>query len=572
MVVVSGEDGVPLLPLTSHNRQLETLRKVQQARDIEAGRTDADVILAERGFDDDIDGEFLLHASPKQRRKTILVIEDGCLMVLDYLQIYALIMAMALRWPWPTDWLYSTRFLFLFNLDIWEFLKVNTAGVLTAARDGFIDSSLIRFDYRILLLFWAVLSFVSVATYVGFYLGMNYQKKYNFMLQVAKLKRVFVMLAEIFAVPLGVAFAKVFHCNADGNMDVHNETECGSIEHIAYACVGIVVVSGIFILLPIWMILKIRGQIFSYKSERHEGYMQLKESEYAHSLDLIWAFNLYHLFSSFRLFWVYYRPVMFLLKLAFILAYGTLLWYPTWQVGCFAVPILLMFVVSLVKWPFRVTSFNPQLSITLFCLLLLASLGVVQNAESSDSVFFQPTFLVSELLVVNCFWLGFTFLWSAYILLRYSGLLCKSRPLWPQMDNSRCEKMAENTRKYLRALLCGRVVLEQALTTSKLFSPAHEVSRQIQIINAYCREAELLDDPIHDALWDLLDELLEAHATIAPFSLFAESVKPSIRVTAKELMKLLPSFKERLAQREYDFILVSPMKKRMLLKMYALGK
>lgn len=134
------------------------------------------------------------------------------------------------------------------------------------------------------------------------------------------------------------------------------------------------------------------------------------------------------------------------------------------------------------------------------------------------------------------------------------------------------KKMAENTRKYLRALLCGRVVLEQALTTSKLFSPAHEVARQIQIINAYCREAELLNDPIHDALWDLLDELLEAHATVAPFSLFAESAKPSIRMTAKELMKLLPSFKERLAQREYDFILVSPMKKRMLLKMYAIGE
>ncbi|PIK62587.1 hypothetical protein BSL78_00483 [Apostichopus japonicus] len=69
---------------------------------------------------------------------------------------------------------------------------------------------------------------------------------------------------------------------------------------------------------------------------------------------------------------------------------------------------------------------------------------------------------------------------------------------------------------------------------------------------------------------DLLDELLEAHATIAPFSLFAESVKRSIRVTAKELMKLLLLQRET-GSEEYDFILVSPMKKRMLLKMYALG-
>ena len=42
-----------------------------------------------------------------------------------------------------------------------------------------------------------------------------------------------------------------------------------------------------------------------------------------------------------------------------------------------------------------------------------------------------------------------------------------------------------------------------------LFAPAHELSRQIQIINAYCREAELLDDPLQDTLWHLLDELIE---------------------------------------------------------------
>lgn len=51
-----------------------------------------------------------------------------------------------------------------------------------------------------------------------------------------------------------------------------------------------------------------------------------------------------------------------------------------------------------------------------------------------------------------------------------------------------------------------------------------------------------------------------------------ESVKESIRHTAAEFMKLIPVFVRRLAQREYDFILVSPMKRRMLLKMYCMGK
>ena len=54
-----------------------------------------------------------------------------------------------------------------------------------------------------------------------------------------------------------------------------------------------------------------------------------------------------------------------------------------------------------------------------------------------------------------------------------------------------------------------------------MFAPAHELSRYIHIVNAYCREAEHIRDPVHDTLWDLLDELIEAHDQIAPKSLFA---------------------------------------------------
>jgi hypothetical protein len=34
----------------------------------------------------------------------------------------------------------------------------------------------------------------------------------------------------------------------------------------------------------------------------------------------------------------------------------------------------------------------------------------------------------------------------------------------------------------------------------------------------------------------------------------------------------MPAFAKRLAERDYDFILMNPMKRRMLLKMYCMGK
>ena len=49
-------------------------------------------------------------------------------------------------------------------------------------------------------------------------------------------------------------------------------------------------------------------------------------------------------------------------------------------------------------------------------------------------------------------------------------------------------------------------------------------------------------------------------------------MKESIRHTATEFMKMMPTFVRRVAQREYDFILLSPLKRRMLLKMYCIGK
>ena len=52
-----------------------------------------------------------------------------------------------------------------------------------------------------------------------------------------------------------------------------------------------------------------------------------------------------------------------------------------------------------------------------------------------------------------------------------------------------------------------------------MFAPVHELSQQIQVINAYLREAELLSDALHGTLWDLLDEMIVAHEKLEPKSL-----------------------------------------------------
>jgi len=49
------------------------------------------------------------------------------------------------------------------------------------------------------------------------------------------------------------------------------------------------------------------------------------------------------------------------------------------------------------------------------------------------------------------------------------------------------------------------------------------------------------------------------------------SGKSSVKETSEEFIRLMPSFRKRLKQREYDFVLVPAVKRRLLLKMYILS-
>ena len=124
-----------------------------------------------------------------------------------------------------------------------------------------------------------------------------------------------------------------------------------------------------------------------------------------------------------------------------------------------------------------------------------------------------------------------------------------------------------------------------AMPTS--FVPIHDLANEIHIVNAFCREAEvgmkcnqsfqsqssdfvrgfvrssvgssvrpsarrssknhdlpfvlqILRHPLQLTLWDVLDDLIEAHNSASASSLFASSVKPSVRKTAAEFLDMMP--------------------------------
>ena len=611
-------------------------------------------VVVDLDEDDENDEVFVHHG-------ITLWVSDAVIMVIQHVQIFALILAMGERWGYPGNFVRYASFTFLFNLDIWELTKVISGAYQGPPRlDTFLASSAVGMQYSHYLIGWTVaiaaVGFGFLITY-GVFL---YRKPLYLLLHVARMKRVFSVLLQLSCLPIGIAYARVFHCRSDSTWNVQDNIQCYSTQHWIYVGIAIFIAVLVFLAYPINMIRKIRGQVICYSAEKHEGYLQLKEAEYNQGLDILWAVGQFHLFSSFRRLWIYYRPIMFTLKFCLVAYFAPFIRFtennperlslaerlfvtipifvffflvffglftsglarpplstfrsfmgwccwkgtsrllhvlfnitPTWLVAKIFLVLLasglciidhlgggigaLLSMLSLImvrSLPFRIMSFNFMI---LFCLLVNISnayVGVMVEMFNTNEIinaFFAPPIPGTILIWLNVGWASVTVLWLAYLILRHLKVIYPKQPLWPMLGTNGKSNIGEETKKYMRAVLRGRHTLEKALSSAPIFAPVHELERQIHIINAYCREAEFLDDPTFDSLWDLLDELIEAHRTLAPHSLFTLSVKKTIRETAKEFMTLMPHMRKRLDQREYDFILMDPMKKRMLLKMYVLG-
>jgi len=365
-------------------------------------------------------------------------------------------------------------------------------------------------------------------------------------------------------------------------MDVQNEFECNGDVHLTLMVLVSIIFFFIFVCYPFVVSRWISEQVFSGDGRRHEGYVQLKEAEYESGLDVLWDIGQYHLFSSFKRTWSYYNPLKFIFKLMLILAFGfsirgdtvkSLFWSSAAVTVMFAVAALALTI----RRPFRVSCFNIMIIVSHIVLSANALIGnfmVRPPWEARDKFqivgfLLDPT-LTNFLIIFNAVWLIVLLLWLCYLFVLNTGRFGEQR-VWPRLSYENSNTIGDDTKRYLKAALKARRVLEGALNAIPLFAPIHELSHQVQVINAYCREAEMIKDPTHDTLIDLLDELIEAHNHLAPVSVFGLSGKNSIKETSEEFIKLMPSFKRRLKQREYDFILVPPVKRRILLKMYIMS-
>ena len=57
----------------------------------------------------------------------------------------------------------------------------------------------------------------------------KYDSKYPYVFQIAKMQRVYVIGVQIIYLPVGIAMARLFHCNDVGKLDVDNSITCWEV-------------------------------------------------------------------------------------------------------------------------------------------------------------------------------------------------------------------------------------------------------------------------------------------------------------------------------------------------------
>lgn len=423
--------------------------------------------------DEEEEDDSILYDKLSRKRATSLLTLDCVITIIEILQFLAIVQSMALRWAWPESFLSATNFIFLFNLDVWDFLKVHTAGAYKHIQGYHVPSDSMPAYYFNLILGWSAILVVAGVAYVTIYARLRHRKKPFMMVRLARLQHVYVVLIQLLTLPVGVVAGRVFHCTNENLVDIDNSMTCYSGHHWAVMTTAIVFFVFVFLPFPVWLIYKTLQEVYvlHISDRKHEATLQLKEIQYRQGLNLTWVVSSYHIFASFARGSVHYRAVMHFFKLSIVLVFS-LAHNSIWtQAGLCLGIFCLMFLLLCLFRPFRVTSLNV---LTIYSYLSLLGFSVYGTVMSSVS----PTQVGSPWMLYpyNVWLLGvLTGLLALAILIFVVYALsrevicykrCCKEHMWPTLTRHGLSRLSPHTRKYMKALLRGQIFLGMLLLSA----------------------------------------------------------------------------------------------------------
>lgn len=415
---------------------------------------------------DDFEDE-ILEIEERKRRRVSLLWQDLLLLTVDFLQIFALIQAMALRWTWSAYWINKAYFFFLFNLDIWEFVKVYKDAYVST-QNYYTPSATVPMSFSTLALAGGGCILLLFGIFVAVYAILWVIKDRRFITKTAWMRRIYLVFVQLLTLPIGVNVGHLFHCNADKNVEVMNNLVCFQGTHWGYLVFGILFYIVLFLVVPIYIIYRSYTEALGSCSKHHEAYLLLKETEYKIGLNKVWLHSDIYFFSSFRYWGLYYRALVQLIKLSLLIVY--MAGFHNIQGQSMAVAILLFIYafIFVIMRPFRLLCFNILLIMTYISLGAAGIIGTLDtsyNAYTLDNPWLLPQYSRWLIMVTIGIWLLTWLCVTGYLIVNQCLYKCgcKQIPTWPTFSTSTKGQLSHETRKFLKMFLRAKLLLSKIL-------------------------------------------------------------------------------------------------------------
>ena len=412
--------------------------------------------------DENFEDEIMM-LEEKKWRHVSLHWQDYVLMTFHFLQFLAIVQSMSIRWMWSTYWLNNTYFIFIFNLDIWEFMKFY-GGSFLAIKGRYVPSSTMKVDYWYIAVAWLALIVTLVAVYIITVVVMRVREVPKLLTKLSWLRRIMFFLIQIFTLPIGTAVAHLFQCNDLQEVDVMNHVTCYSGIHWLYLSLGLILYILLFLAFPIYVVLNSRKESVGSCSKHHESFILLKETEYKVGLSKVWLVCDMYLFSSFKYYGMYHRAIFQVLKLPILIVMAATFQNTKTQAWTTFALFIVYCTIFIVIRPYRLTFFNVCLVVSFMSLSGVTMVGAIQtqfDAYTLDNPWFLPQYSVWLMAFIVCAWLIFMLLLLMYMLVYRCKRCCNPQavPLWPSFTTSVNDYLSPESRKFLKTFLRARFVL-----------------------------------------------------------------------------------------------------------------
>ncbi|KAL7680151.1 hypothetical protein Plhal304r1_c069g0157981 [Plasmopara halstedii] len=332
---------------------------------------------------------------------------EKMLVLIEGMQIFALMWQISLPRPWPARWLEVARWANAFNLDLFSFLATG------ASMDSVSESISLWGEmshYSLYALAWGLVPWIGIAVLEIATIMWKKQGCNNFLLLSVKGKNVLLHIIQLLYLPVGLAVLRLLNCNSDGRLSVDpTGMRCGHLGHVIIVLVVTCGLGGsILVGLPLVLCRRIRESIIYSDATEHEHFVQEKELEFILGTSNSYLELYFPLFASYHRSSVNIPVQICMLKLLLLLTFSSLRSLPsTTNQGMQGSIIFLLLVCMAVFRTWR----NPYrcVSTTYFARLIdwmLVANGIIVLlcANEVRSAFTVSTSVTFSLTFINvCF-------------------------------------------------------------------------------------------------------------------------------------------------------------------------